>query len=78
MTKGVGLDAIELEQRSFHLQTSDCLALRTRSCVYHQNGRRLVQPLSWASVVLDEFDLVALAVVTPVLPSDYTWGSWRP
>lgn len=33
-----------------------------------------VQPLCWASVVLDGFDLVALAVVFPVLLSDHVWG----
>jgi MFS transporter, AAHS family, benzoate transport protein len=33
-----------------------------------------VQPLCWASVVLDGFDLVALAVVFPVLLGDHVWG----
>ncbi|MGH8866389.1 MAG: MFS transporter [Actinomycetes bacterium] len=33
-----------------------------------------VQPLCWSSVVLDGFDLVALAVVLPVLLDDHVWG----
>lgn len=33
-----------------------------------------VQPLCWSSVVLDGFDLVALAVVFPVLLGGHVWG----
>ncbi len=39
-----------------------------------RSGRSWVQPLCWSSVVLDGFDLVALAVVFPVLLSDQIWG----